>query len=34
VIMLDTTGDPHPFPVAIERRLLSLLHSRAEAHKL
>jgi hypothetical protein len=34
VIMLDTTGDPHLSPAATEQRLLSLLHSRAEANKL
>ncbi|TMK98933.1 MAG: hypothetical protein E6G34_05355 [Actinobacteria bacterium] len=27
-------GSPHPFPAATERRLLSLLYSRAKAHKL
>jgi hypothetical protein len=34
VITLNDTGDPRPFPAATERRLLSLLYSRAEAHKL
>jgi hypothetical protein len=34
VITLNATGDPHPFPPATERRLLSLLYIRAEAHKL
>jgi hypothetical protein len=34
VITLNTTGDPQPFPSASERRLLSLLYCRAEAHKL
>lgn len=34
VITLNATGDPHPFPAGTERRLLSLLYSRAEAHKL
>jgi len=32
VITLNATGDPHPVPAATERRLLSLLYSRAEAH--
>ena len=34
VITLNATGDPHPAPAGTERRLLSLLYSRAEAHKL
>ena len=34
VVMLNATGDPHPFPVTTEHRLLSLLYSRAKAHKL
>lgn len=34
VITLNATGDPHPAPAATEHRLLSLLYSRAEVHKL
>jgi hypothetical protein len=34
VITLNATGDPHPVPAGTERRLLSLLYNRAEAHKL
>ena len=34
VITLHAIGDPRPFPSATEGRLLSLLYSRAEAHKL
>lgn len=33
VITLNATGDPHPVPAGTERRLLTLLYSRAEAHK-
>jgi hypothetical protein len=31
VVVLSETSSPRPFPAATERRLLSLLHSRAEA---
>jgi hypothetical protein len=34
VITLNATADPHPVPAGTERRLLSLLYTRAEAHKL
>lgn len=34
VITLTATGQAHPFPAATERRLLSLLYSRAEAHQV
>ena len=34
VIVLSDTSSPRPFPAATERRLLSLLYSRAKAHKL
>ena len=34
VITLHATGDPRPFPASTEGRLLSLLYSRAEAHKV
>jgi hypothetical protein len=34
VITLSTFGEPHPFPAAGERRLLSVLYRRAVAHKL
>jgi hypothetical protein len=34
VITLNATGDPHPIPPATERRLLSLLYSRAKTHAL
>ncbi len=34
VVMLRLAGIGAPFPVAQERRLVSLLHSRAEAHRL
>jgi hypothetical protein len=34
LIVLNTTGDPRPVPAATERRLLSLLYSRANAHRL
>jgi hypothetical protein len=34
VVTLDAIGDPHPFPAGTERRLLALLHRRAEAHPL
>ncbi|MFI4992090.1 MAG: hypothetical protein ACHQCH_00545 [Solirubrobacterales bacterium] len=34
VITLTAIGKTHPFPAGSERRLLSLLYSRAEAHKL
>jgi hypothetical protein len=32
VIVLSDMGSPQPDPAATERRLLSLLHSHAEAH--
>jgi hypothetical protein len=34
VVTLLAVGSPHPFPLVTERRLLALLYSRAEAHKL
>ncbi len=34
VITLNATSEVHPFPAATEQHLLSLLYSRAEAHKL
>jgi hypothetical protein len=34
VVTLDAIGDPRPFPAGTERRLLALLHRRAEAHAL
>jgi hypothetical protein len=34
VITLTAIGQTHPFPAARERRLLALLYTRAEAHKL
>lgn len=34
VITLTAIGQTHPFPAASERRLLALLHSRAQTHKL
>lgn len=34
VITLTAIGQGHPFPAGSERRLLSLLHTRAKAHKL
>jgi len=34
VITLTTYSEAHPFPAASERRLIALLYSRAEAHKL
>jgi len=34
LVTLTDAGDPQPFPAATEHRLLSLLYTRAEAHKL
>jgi hypothetical protein len=34
LVGLLAMGSPHPFPLASEHRLLSLLYSRAEAHKI
>jgi hypothetical protein len=34
LVDLLAVGSPHPFPLVIERRLLSLLYTRAQAHKL
>ena len=34
LIVLYTWSGPGPFPATLERRLLSLLYSRATAHKL
>jgi hypothetical protein len=34
LVTLDTYGAPNPVRVATERRLLSLLYSRAKAYKL
>jgi hypothetical protein len=34
IVALSASGSPRPFPLATEQRLLSLLYSRAEAHKL
>lgn len=34
VVTLLTLGSPRSFPLTTERRLLALLHSRAEAHRL
>jgi hypothetical protein len=33
LVMLKVNGEPRPFPAQEERRLLSLLYNRAEAHK-
>lgn len=34
LVVLDTTSEQRPPPAALEGRLLSLLHSRAQAHRL
>jgi hypothetical protein len=34
IVTLHETSAPHPFPATTERRVLSLLYSRATAHKL
>ena len=34
IVALHATSAPHPFPATTERRLLSLLYSRAKAHRL
>jgi hypothetical protein len=34
IVALQERSAPHPFPATTERRLLSLLYSRAKAHKL